>query len=75
MLNWLPFTATDYKLGDVIQTYWTNFAKCGDPNGAGLPQWAPRNTSQEPYMTFSQDGAAIPQTSLSLSSATFPSPA
>ena len=23
----------------VISTYWTNFAKAGDPNGAGLPVW------------------------------------
>lgn len=24
-----------------MQQYWTNFAKHGDPNGAGLPAWAP----------------------------------
>ena len=65
MLNWLPFSATDQKLGDIIQTYWTNFAKFGDPNGPGLPQWSPWNTSQEPYMTFSQDGTAVPLTSFS----------
>ena len=62
MLNWLPFTATDYKLGATVQTYWTNFAKYGDPNGGGPPRWSPWNTSQEPYMTFTQDGTAVPQT-------------
>ena len=65
MMNWLPFTATDHKLADTMQTYWTNFAKYGDPNGPGLPHWSPWTAAQEPYMTFTQTGDAVPQTSLS----------
>ncbi|MGB8480245.1 MAG: carboxylesterase/lipase family protein [Acidobacteriaceae bacterium] len=34
--KWRP---EDYKLSEQVQTYWTNFAKTGDPNGAGLPAW------------------------------------
>ena len=29
----------DRDLSLTMQKYWTNFAKTGNPNGAGLPQW------------------------------------
>jgi para-nitrobenzyl esterase len=32
-------SAEDRKLSDQMMSYWTNFAKTGDPNGAGLPTW------------------------------------
>jgi para-nitrobenzyl esterase len=33
------WSARQRELGATISTYWTNFAKSGDPNGAGLPHW------------------------------------
>jgi carboxylesterase type B len=36
--NWLPFDSMDQKLSQVVESYWTNFAKSGDPNGPGLPK-------------------------------------
>lgn len=36
----------DYKLSDIMQQYWVNFAKTGNPNGAGLPEWKQRSASQ-----------------------------
>lgn len=31
------YTEADRKLPDLIQSYWTHFAKTGNPNGPGLP--------------------------------------
>jgi para-nitrobenzyl esterase len=30
----------DAEIAEEMQSYWTNFAKTGDPNGHGLPTWA-----------------------------------
>ena len=37
----VPWTADDFKVSDTMSTYWVNFVKSGNPNGADLPQWPP----------------------------------
>src|SRR5262249_54790275 len=39
-----------------IQSYWTNFAKTGTPNGKGLPGWAPFSATNEMYLEFAPAG-------------------
>jgi para-nitrobenzyl esterase len=34
-----PWPEEDLALARLMSTYWANFAKTGDPNGPGLPQW------------------------------------
>ena len=36
---------SDRKVSDMMQKYWSNFAKTGNPNGAGLPNWPPYNAA------------------------------
>ncbi|RPF21331.1 carboxylesterase/lipase family protein [Myceligenerans xiligouense] len=34
------YAQADYLLRDQLSGYWLNFARTGDPNGAGLPGWS-----------------------------------
>jgi len=43
---------TDRAISDAMQTYWTSFAKNGDPNDGRLPHWPRFNSSRRPYLQF-----------------------
>lgn len=38
--------------------YWINFAKTGNPNGKGLPEWPLYNEKINEVFEFRQDGSA-----------------
>lgn len=44
---WRPMEEGDYDLSRRMLSYWTNFAKTGDPNGEGLDVWAPYTAEDE----------------------------
>ncbi len=45
----LPWRAEDRRVSDLMGSYWSNFAKTGNPNGEGLPRWP----------AYSQDGYEV----------------
>ncbi len=59
--RWLPFTEADYRLSGVIETYWTNFAKTGNPNSSELPGWPAWRNSSEDYLEFFRNGEVAAQ--------------
>jgi para-nitrobenzyl esterase len=50
------YDATDRQVSDAIETYWTNFAQTGDPNGGGLPRWPKFDPAVRAYIEFTDAG-------------------
>ncbi|UZR98083.1 carboxylesterase/lipase family protein [Chondrinema litorale] len=42
-----PWENIDKEIAKTMSTYWANFAKTGNPNGEGLPEWKPYTASSE----------------------------
>jgi len=49
-------SVVDRGISDAVQQYWTNFAKTGDPNGAGLPGWRAFTEPARQFLEFTADG-------------------
>lgn len=50
----------DLKLSDMISSYWVNFARTGDPNGPGLPEWPAFSEDNSIVMIFDTTPGARP---------------
>lgn len=49
---WRPFEKLDFDLKDEMIAYVANFVKRQDPNGAGLPSWAPISKKNKNFRLF-----------------------
>lgn len=54
----------DKELSDQMSSYWVNFAKTGDPNGAGLPVWPAFTDANQQAVNLNDPSHAIPYPNL-----------
>ncbi len=54
------WTDEDRRVGDTMSTYWVNFARTGNPNGPGLPNWAAFDGKREQVMELGGHYGPIP---------------
>jgi para-nitrobenzyl esterase len=52
-------TTEEKELARIMNSYWTNFAKTGNPNGNGLPNWPLYNTQKEEILDIELEGKPV----------------
>src|SRR5690606_29146495 len=52
-------TPEDIKVAEMMQAYWVNFAKTGDPNGKGLPEWPVYTLKKDGILDIEPDGTPV----------------
>jgi para-nitrobenzyl esterase len=50
----------DIAMSELVSSYWVNFAKNGDPNGAGLPPWPAFASTAQNAMHFDAQSGSRP---------------
>jgi para-nitrobenzyl esterase len=57
--NGAAIAPKDKEVAKIMNTYWTNFAKTGNPNGGGLPKWPVYDPKSNGLIEFQSDGSAV----------------
>ncbi len=57
--NGAAVPTTDQQVAKMMNTYWANFARTGDPNGPDLPKWLRYDPSRDELLEFQLDGSAV----------------
>ena len=53
-----PWEDADRQLADAMISYWSNFARTGNPNGPALPQWPAYDPKTDCYLELGDRIAA-----------------
>jgi para-nitrobenzyl esterase len=53
------YNESDKEYAAMMQAYWSNFAKTGDPNGAALVKWPKFDAKSRTYMDFTDNGPVV----------------
>jgi para-nitrobenzyl esterase len=56
--DWQP---EDFKVSEIMQTFFANFIKTGNPNGLGSPEWPAITGSKVEVMHIDVDSKAVPE--------------
>jgi para-nitrobenzyl esterase len=54
------FSEKDQRIANMMQSYWVNFVRKGDPNGEGLPSWKPAGAGDDGAMELGDRNAPFP---------------
>lgn len=50
----VPFEEKDQNLANTMSAYWVQFAKTGNPNKEGLPEWPAYDSTKDQYIEFGE---------------------
>lgn len=57
-------SAGERRLAQTVASYWTQFARTGDPNGGGRPTWAPLDDQHDVAMSLGTESGMRPMPDL-----------
>jgi para-nitrobenzyl esterase len=58
----LAWRDSDRRVAEIVTSYWTNFAKTGNPNGPGLAEWPPYDAKGRQILRLDANPKAEPET-------------